>query len=390
MKKPLQILSVVLLTAAVSRAQRTIPGISSKKAPAWNVKQWFNLPKGKKKLELSDYAGKVVFLYCFQTWCPGCHSLGFPTLKKLSSEFTREKDVVLVAVQAVFEGFQTNTLAGGRRGAKKFKLDIPFGHDAGEGGGSGRRSQLMTKYRTGGTPWTVLIDRKGIVRYNDFHIKPEAGSKLIKSLLAESLPPEIGPGLAKRNTYATLIGARFEELDQLRWLTQNRKAPDLARHELTLLRWWTVGCPFCKASLPALEDLRSRYAERGLDVVGIFHPKPVRAFKDSNIWKYAREAGFNGTIGADPDWSVLKKLFAKGAPKTATSISILVDRKGIILWVHPGPSLHPSNAKYPKEADKEADRSYAELERLIGIRLDLAKKKKRSAKVKRSSSRKSR
>ena len=56
----------------------------------------------------------------------------------------------------------------------------------GHTGSDGKRSQLMQRYRTGGTPWVVVIDRDGIVRYNDFHLTPAEGVKLIDRLVAGS------------------------------------------------------------------------------------------------------------------------------------------------------------------------------------------------------------
>ena len=79
----------------------------------------------------------------------------------------------------LLEGFHTNTPAKTLATAERYGLAIPVGHS----GSEGQRSRLMRDYRTGGTPWTVVIDRDGTVRYNDFHITPSAGEKLIKRLL---------------------------------------------------------------------------------------------------------------------------------------------------------------------------------------------------------------
>jgi thiol-disulfide isomerase/thioredoxin len=113
-----------------------------------------------------------------------------------------------------------------------------------------------------------------------------------------------------------------------------------AGHELTLIRWWTNGCPFCADSLPALERLRQRYGDKGLAVVGMYHPKPVRAVADAEVRAFAAELGFAGALAIDPEWLKLAELQARGAPVAATSISVLVDRSGKIVWVHPGPRLH--------------------------------------------------
>ena len=92
---------------------------------------------------------------------------------------------MFLAVQTVFEGFRTNTAAWAKAVAVgKFKLDIPIGHDAGP---DGKRSVVLKRYRTGGTPWVVLIGKKGVVRYNDFgtDVKPADAIRHIARLRGE-------------------------------------------------------------------------------------------------------------------------------------------------------------------------------------------------------------
>ena len=60
----------------------------------------------------------------------------------------------------------------------------PFGHDPGP---DGRRSLILQRYRTGGTPWTVIIDRAGVVRYNDFFIAPKDAVALIQTLKNDTI-----------------------------------------------------------------------------------------------------------------------------------------------------------------------------------------------------------
>jgi thiol-disulfide isomerase/thioredoxin len=162
-------------------AQRAAPGILNRAAPSWGVKKWLNLPDGARSLDISDFKGKVLYLYCFQSWCPGCHSHGFPTLQKMIKHYQGNDDVAFVAVQTVFEGFASNTFEDARRTAKRYHLDIPIG----QSGENGKRSPLMRAYRTGGTPWTVIIDRDGVVRFNDFHAKEPQASGLIDRLLGD-------------------------------------------------------------------------------------------------------------------------------------------------------------------------------------------------------------
>ncbi|MCH7878660.1 MAG: redoxin domain-containing protein, partial [candidate division Zixibacteria bacterium] len=77
----------MIISTGDSLAQRRDLGILDRPAPDWSVEKWHNLPPGKQSLDISDYKGKVLYLYCFQSWCPGCHKHGFPTLQKMLANF---------------------------------------------------------------------------------------------------------------------------------------------------------------------------------------------------------------------------------------------------------------------------------------------------------------
>ncbi len=160
-------------------------GILDSKAPAWRVEAWHNLPDGRKSIDLDDYRGKVVYLYGFQSWCPGCHKYGFPTLQELTRRFKDQDDVAFVAVQTTFEGFEVNTSDKALETVRQYALDIPVGHS----GRANAPSPLMRDYRGGGTPWTVIIDREGVVRFNDFHITPDEAHRLINQLRDSAQKP---------------------------------------------------------------------------------------------------------------------------------------------------------------------------------------------------------
>ena len=155
-------------------------GIVGRKAPNWDVERWFNLPEGADKLDVRDFRGKVVYVLCFQSWCPGCHARGFPTLQKMIEKYKGQSAVAFVAVQTTFEGFSVNSAQVAETVGRRYDLKIPIGHT----GSDGKRSGLMERYRTGGTPWVIVIDRDGVVRFNDFYLPPEEGAKLIDRLVA--------------------------------------------------------------------------------------------------------------------------------------------------------------------------------------------------------------
>ncbi len=151
------------------------------RAPEFNVNQWIDANGNKTNpIHLSDFKGKFKVLYCFQSWCPGCHSKGLPDLKKMVDGLEDNKNIVFLAIQTVFEGHDDNTFEKMVETQKQYELKIPFGHDAGDDGKS--RSQIMTNYKTGGTPWFIMIDKHDNVVFSDFHLNPVAAIEFLKTL----------------------------------------------------------------------------------------------------------------------------------------------------------------------------------------------------------------
>lgn len=153
-------------------------GIQGQVAPEWGVDQWVSLPSGVKAPMVSDYKGKVVYVYGFQSWCPGCHRHGFPTLTTLIDHYQADPSVVFIAIQTTFEGFSSNGPKQASDTAKRYDLKIPVG----QSGLLDSPSKFMKRYHSGGTPWTVIIGKDGKVKYNDFHITPQAAMELIDEL----------------------------------------------------------------------------------------------------------------------------------------------------------------------------------------------------------------
>ena len=151
------------------------------RAPEFDVKDWVDANGNKTEpIKLSDLNGKFKVVYCFQSWCPGCHSVGLPNLQKMVKALEGNEKVVFLAVQTVFEGHEANTYEKMVETQKKYDLKIPFGHDAGDDGKS--RSNIMTNYKTGGTPWFILVDQYNNVVFADFHLNVDAAIDVLKGI----------------------------------------------------------------------------------------------------------------------------------------------------------------------------------------------------------------
>ncbi len=158
-------------------------GIRQFAAPELLLDYWID--ENGKPTEFSVHAqkGKWLFMKFFQNWCPGCHKFGFPTLKKFADEFYDHPDVETIAVQTVFEGFSVNSKSAVRELQLRYDLPITMGHDPGTKL-TENHPLSMINYRTGGTPWLILVAPDGHVVFNDFHVDSDALVDFVKKAVA--------------------------------------------------------------------------------------------------------------------------------------------------------------------------------------------------------------
>ena len=152
-------------------------GITGRSAPELEIDYWIDKDGKPTSFKLSEHPDKWVFLKCFQSWCPGCHSHGLPALKTISEALKDNPKVVFAGIQTVFEGYSINTIDKVRSTQLQYDLQLPMGHDAGNEGAS---PLTMVNYRTGGTPWMILIDPQRRVVFNDYRINVDKAIEFLQ------------------------------------------------------------------------------------------------------------------------------------------------------------------------------------------------------------------
>ena len=175
--------ALALGSASSSVLGQSTPGIEGRMAPELSIDYWIDGDGKPSSFSIKESKGKWVFLKCFQNWCPGCHSSGFPTLKAFSDRFYGHPEVAIAAIQTVFEGYRSNTKDDVRELQLRYDLPVTMGHDPGDEKTHDRPS-TMVNYRTGGTPWLILIDPEGQVAYNGFQVHSDKLIEFIESQVA--------------------------------------------------------------------------------------------------------------------------------------------------------------------------------------------------------------
>ena len=172
----------LLTKASVGLGQER--GIVGRQAPELEAEFWLDAKGEKGDFSIADNRGKWIYLKLWQSWCPGCHSSGFPTLKKITDAFMDEPLLVTAGLQTTFEGHDINTADKVRKMQLRYELPIPMGHDPGRKNPDGYPN-TMRSYRTGGTPWQVVINPQGMVVYDGFHVNPEKAIEFFKKKIEE-------------------------------------------------------------------------------------------------------------------------------------------------------------------------------------------------------------
>lgn len=109
------------------------------------------------------------------------------------------------------------------------------------------------------------------------------------------------------------------------------------RGKVVLIRWWTAPeCRYCAASAPALNEFYREYRKRGLEIIGAYHHKSDEPLAPKEIARQAREFGFKFPVAIDTDWSTVNRWWLDGHEREFTSVSFLIDRRGVIRYIHPG------------------------------------------------------
>lgn len=145
-------------------------GIVGLSAPPLDNVQWIDENGDERSsLTLAELGQGFKILYFFQDWCAGCHAHGFPTFVALAEEL-RDRGVGLAVIQTVFEGLEVNTFDCLRKNQRRYGLRAPFGHAAVGSESADAVPAIMEVYRSGGTPWFVVISPDGRVVCDGFRL----------------------------------------------------------------------------------------------------------------------------------------------------------------------------------------------------------------------------
>ncbi len=133
------------------------------------------------------------------------------------------------------------------------------------------------------------------------------------------------------------------------WLNSKPITLQELQGQVVLVRWWTgPTCPYCINSSAALNEFHEMYKNDGLQVIGFYHHKSRIPFDQNTVNEYAENLMFKFPVAVDHNWKTINAWWLQDDRRKWTSVSFLLDRKGIIRYIHPGGQYVKGDGVYEK------------------------------------------
>lgn len=158
-----------------------------------------------------------------------------------------------------------------------------------------------------------------------------------------------------------LIGMTAPALPDLPWLDGRKRTLESLAGKVVVIRSFTNECPFCASTVPGLEALAQRYRDRGVVVLGVYHPKPPAPIDVKDVAVFVESLGVTFPVAVDDDWSLVRSWWQAYSDGPWTSVTWVLDRKGTIRAVHPGGEYHEGGG----DAHARCRSDFAQLQRTI-------------------------
>ena len=152
----------------------------------------------------------------------------------------------------------------------------------------------------------------------------------------------IGPE-AETIDATTLVGEPAPPFEVDSWMSSPALTVEALRGQVVLVRWFTDGCPYCAATAPSLVAFHDELHARGLAVIGLYHHKSDEPLTVESVRAVVDRFGFRFPVAIDRDWKTLQRWWLDDHPEGWTSLSFLIDRRGVVRFVHTGGAYAPGS-----------------------------------------------
>lgn len=209
-------------------------------------------------------------------------------------------------------------------------------------------------------PWAIAIAQLGCGRSTAVDAPAPTGSGVAKVASSPASAPStaataagttprlaVGPD-ADKTDVSSIVGKPAPPWQTSTWFGAPAMKVEDLRGKVVLVRWFmSAECPYCSATAPSLVQLHDAYAAKGLTIVGMYHHKSDTPLVPADVEKLARKHyGFAFPITIDDGWKTLRGWWLADHPESWTSVSFLIDKRGIVRFAHLGGEYPPESADF--------------------------------------------
>lgn len=150
---------------------------------------------------------------------------------------------------------------------------------------------------------------------------------------------------AKNVDGSDLIGTKAPEFIDLVWINSKPLSIAALKGKVVLLRFWDPDCDECISTTPTLNYLNKKYKDKGIVVLGIHKPTRIHhpncnshLVEKDKMGVAMNQVGAKFTVAVDTEWKTIQAYW-ENKDRHDRSASFLIDKNGVIRWVHPGGAL---------------------------------------------------
>ncbi len=210
----------------------------------------------------------------------------------------------------------------------------------------------------------VTAQIKQVTSWDDFRASRKSQGKTDAEIDAEVSEALAALRTMDRNAGDDRLGVTPPPFEFEQWLNSKPLSLENLRGSVVLLRWWTDTCPLCASTAPALRKLHDQYSSRGLKVIAVYHPKEglEKPLDLERVQRAVEARQFSFPVAIDWKWRTLRTWWLSTSPikrtrpgsdvprpwRPATSVTLMLDKNGVIRHVHPGMEYHdgPSSEEH--------------------------------------------
>jgi thiol-disulfide isomerase/thioredoxin len=139
-------------------------------------------------------------------------------------------------------------------------------------------------------------------------------------------------------------GRSAPEITGQTWInTDPLRLADL-KGKVVMVEFWTFGCYNCRNVQPYVKEWHRKYADQGLVVIGVHTPETDFERYSKNVEHYVHEEQIPYAVVTDNDFATWTRYGNRAWPTV-----YLIDKQGIIRYMHIGEGAYPQTEEFIRE-----------------------------------------